>query len=325
MRFQPTTEQREFTSVLRDFLAGQDVPSIARAWAAGDVAPGRALWRKLAAQGVLALGIPEEHGGLGATEVDLVLAFEQLGKAAVPGPYAESAAVLPRLLEGGPAASHLDAIALGETMGTVALPPAVPYAVDAAEADAVYVVEAGQLTSGVVTDERTSVDGTRRLGVVQAGAPLAAVDATSAFDHGALTTAAYLLGLGGALLDQAVGYAKIRRQFGSAIGSFQAVKHALADVAVALEFARPLLFGAALAIGGPHASRDVSAAKLACSAAANRAARTALQVHGAIGYTAEYDLSIWLVKVRALSSAWGTARLHRDRVRAALTDEVNHG
>src|SRR5205085_1142952 len=86
------------------------------------------------------------------------------------------------------------------------------------------------------------------------------------------------------------------------------------------ELARPLLFGAALASQDTRA-RDVSAAKVACTDAAYRAARTALQVHGAIGYTAEYDLSLWLTKVRALVSAWGTQRFHRDRVLTAVRRE----
>jgi alkylation response protein AidB-like acyl-CoA dehydrogenase len=87
---------------------------------------------------------------------------------------------------------------------------------------------------------------------------------------------------------------------------------------VGLELARPLLFGAALGLDGPDAAREVSAAKVAGADAAYRAARTALQVHGAIGYTAEYDLALWLTKVRALVAAWGTPRFHRDRVLAAL-------
>jgi alkylation response protein AidB-like acyl-CoA dehydrogenase len=107
-------------------------------------------------------------------------------------------------------------------------------------------------------------------------------------------------------------------QFGQPIGSFQAVKHMLADAAVGLELARPLLFGAAIALGTPGAARDVSAAKVACTDAAYRAGRAALQVHGAIGYTAEYDLALWLTKVRALTSAWGTQAFHRARVLEAI-------
>lgn len=93
-----------------------------------------------------------------------------------------------------------------------------------------------------------------------------------------------------------------RTQFGVPIGSFQAVKHRLADAKIALEFARPLLFGAALSLR----PADVAAAKLKACEAAYATARTALQLHGAIGYTAEYDLSLWLTKARALRTAWGT-------------------
>ena len=127
-------------------------------------------------------------------------------------------------------------------------------------------------------------------------------------------------GLGRGLLELAAAHARQRVQFGQPVGSFQAVKHQLADVAIALEFARPLVFAAAIALGGgePQSARDVSAAKVACAQAANRAARTALQVHGAIGYTAEHDAGIYLTKVRALGPAWGSQAEHRARVLAAL-------
>jgi alkylation response protein AidB-like acyl-CoA dehydrogenase len=105
-----------------------------------------------------------------------------------------------------------------------------------------------------------------------------------------------------------------RKQFGQQIGSFQAVKHQLADVHVALELAEPLVFGAAVTMS----PRDVSAAKIAAGSAAYQAMRTALQVHGAIGYTAEFELSRWLLKVRALVTAWGTEAYHRERLMVAL-------
>jgi hypothetical protein len=94
----------------------------------------------------------------------------------------------------------------------------------------------------------------------------------------------------------------------------------LADVRVALDFARPLVYVAALSLqsGSPDGARDVSAAKVATGDAAYAAARTALQVHGAIGYTAEYDLGLWITKVRALLTAWGHPALHRARVLEAL-------
>ena len=105
---------------------------------------------------------------------------------------------------------------------------------------------------------------------------------------------------------------KQRRQFGREIGSYQAIKHALADVRIALDFARPLVYGAALG------EISNSAAKVAAADAAYLAARTGLQVHGAIGYTAEFDLSIWITKIRALVGAWGTPAWHRGRLRQDL-------
>jgi alkylation response protein AidB-like acyl-CoA dehydrogenase len=146
------------------------------------------------------------------------------------------------------------------------------------------------------------------------------VDRARAWDLAGLATAAQIVGAGYALLHRSTEYARARRQFGRPIGSFQAIKHQLADAHVGLELARPLLFGAAIAVAADSTTRprDVSAAKVAGTDAAYRAARVALQVHGAIGYTAEYDLSLWLTKVRALTSAWGTQRQHRDRVLAAI-------
>jgi alkylation response protein AidB-like acyl-CoA dehydrogenase len=91
------------------------------------------------------------------------------------------------------------------------------------------------------------------------------------------------------------------------------VKHQLADVRIALDFARPLVFGAALG------EVPVSAAKVAAGDAAYLAARVGLQVHGAIGYTREFDLGLWISRVRALVSAWGTPAHHRAQVLVALT------
>ena len=158
-------------------------------------------------------------------------------------------------------------------------------------------------------------------GRVLAGGPAAAAAVVRALDAGALASAAQLLGAGRALLEASVRYAGQRAQFGRPIGSFQAVKHHLADVAIALEFAGPLLYAAAVTLDGAgcHAARDVSAAKVACTDAARRAARVALQVHGAIGYTEEHDLHLWLTKVRALAGAWGSQAEHRARVMAAIS------
>jgi alkylation response protein AidB-like acyl-CoA dehydrogenase len=139
-------------------------------------------------------------------------------------------------------------------------------------------------------------------------------DIKRAYEFGALATAAQLIGAAEALLTETVDYAKQRSQFGRAIGSYQAIKHKLADVHIAIELARPLVYGAALSLE----PRDISAAKAAASEAGLLAARAALQTHGAIGFTQEHDLSLTLLRVQALRSAWGTPEAHRRRVLEAL-------
>lgn len=122
------------------------------------------------------------------------------------------------------------------------------------------------------------------------------------------------------MLDQSVAYAKQRTQFGRVIGSYQSIKHKLADVHIALEMARPLVYGAALSLADSSAdtARDVSAAKVAAADAALLSARSSLQTHGAIGFTQEHDLSLLLLRVQALRSAWGDPTLHRRRLLEAL-------
>jgi alkylation response protein AidB-like acyl-CoA dehydrogenase len=314
MRFALTDEQRAFADSLDALLASSDTVAAARAWAADDTAPGLKLWQRLADQGVNALLVKEDHGGLGASGVELAIAFEALGRHGVPGPWVESAAYLALALTGD---------ALGELTGgavaTVAAPPHTPYALDADVASRVYVVTGARLAAGTGGERVGSVDATRRLFRVSAGDPVDPIgDLGAALDAAVLACAAQLLGAGERLLADTVSYVKQRRQFGREIGSYQAVKHRLADVRIALDFARPLVGGAAMSLGSHDAVRDVSAAKVATGDAAYLAARTGLQLHGAIGYTQELDLSLWILKVRALVGAWGTAAFHRDRVLASL-------
>jgi alkylation response protein AidB-like acyl-CoA dehydrogenase len=300
MRFALTAEQRQFGASLHELL--------------GRV-PGEKAWPELADLGVPALAVPADRGGLGAEPIDLVVAFEELGHHAVPGPLIESMAAVPTLLAGLGDERWLPALASGELVAALAFPPHLPYAVDADTAGLVLAVDKDTVRLAEPTGAAlSSVDAGRRLFATEPGAELATDAATvgRAFDIGVLACAAQLLGAGRAMLERTTGYAKQRTQFGRPIGQFQAVKHHLADVHVALELARPLLYGAAVTL----TARDVSAAKIATSEAAYRSARTALQVHGAIGYTLEYDLGRWLTQVRALRSAWGTLPTHRARVMA---------
>jgi len=340
------SERDQFAATVHDLLSGADVPAAARRWADGDLTPGLALWRRLAALGVSALAVPEKWGGLGASPLDLVVACEELGHHALPGPVAESLAAVPALLAvladtgladtgladsgladsgepPGAGGEWLAELAAGDLIATLAMPPQLPFAADAGAAGLVLLAEDGAVYRARLGATRRSVDPARSLSEARAGEVLArdaAEAAARALDLGALACSAQLLGAGRALLEASVRYASVRVQFGRPVGAFQAVKHKLADVAIGLEFARPLLDAAATALGDDAATagRDVSAAKVACADAAYRAARAALQVHGAIGYTAEHDLSLWLGKVRALVPAWGSQAEHRARVVAGL-------
>ncbi|MBV8347972.1 MAG: acyl-CoA dehydrogenase family protein [Mycolicibacterium sp.] len=317
MRFGLDQQQRDFAASIDAAMAAADLPAVVRAWAAGDTSPGRKVWSRLADLGVTALAVPERHRGLGAHPVDLVVALERLGRWCVPGPVAESVAVAPVLLTDD---ERLEALAAGELIATVAMPPTMPRAVDSAAAGLTLLAQDGGVSEATAGSSRQSVDPSRRLYDVTAAGDPKPADVGRAFEFATLATAAQLVGAGEALLTAAVDYAKQRTQFGRPVGSYQAIKHKLADVHIAIELARPLLYGAALSLadGSADVARDVSAAKVAAAEAALLAARSALQTHGAIGFTTEHDLSLWLLRVQALRSAWGDPAAHRRRVLAAI-------
>ena len=317
MKFDLNSEQREFAASIDAALGAADVPEAVRAWVKGDSAPAAAVWNRLGELGVTALTVSERFDGLDAHPVDLVVACERLGHWAVPGPVTESLAVAPILLADD---DRCAALATGELIATVAMPPTVPRAVAADFAGLILLAADGTVCDATAGPDRESVDPTRRLSDVTTLGAGRAADTARAYEFGALATAAQLVGAGQAMLDASVEYAKQRTQFGRLIGSYQSIKHKLADVHIAVEMARPLVYGAALALADDSATtaRDVSAAKAAASDAALLAARAALQTHGAIGYTAEHDLSQLLLRVQALRSAWGDPATHRRRLLEVL-------
>jgi alkylation response protein AidB-like acyl-CoA dehydrogenase len=181
------------------------------------------------------------------------------------------------------------------------------------------------LAGGESVEPVRSIDGARALGRLldPAAGRLLDVDqsaASAAWQRGALGCAAQLVGLGRALLELSTQYVKERHQFGVAIGSFQAIKHHLADTLIGLEFAAPAVLRAAWSLdaGAASAGRDVAMAKALASEAAQRAAAVALQCHGAIAYTTEYDLHLFAKRVWASARSWGDADWQRARVGAAL-------
>jgi len=294
------SERGQFAEALHDLLGDAGVPAAARRWADGDLAPGLALWRRLAGLGVTALAVPEKWGGLGASPLDLVVACEELGHHAVPGPVAESLAAVPTLLaareDAGARGEWLPALAAGNLIATLAMPPQLPFAADAGAAGLVLLAKDDTVYRARLGATHRSVDPARSLSEAHGGEVLArhaTAAMAAALDFGALACSAQLLDAAAVALADDTGLAGT----------------GLAGTGLA---------GTGLA-GTGTAAGDVSAAKVACADAAYRAARAALQVHGAIGYTAEHDLSLWLAKVRALVPAWGSQAEHRARVVAGLT------
>jgi alkylation response protein AidB-like acyl-CoA dehydrogenase len=316
MRFSFTDDQRLFASTLRELLT-KECPAT-RVRAAWDDGTGHApdVWAQLGAMGLLGLLVPARDGGGGGTEIDLVLLLVEVGRAGVPGPVVEHAAVVAPALAGTPWAARL---ASGELVASAWLDG--PYAPHAGAAD-VIVTPSGVLEAFTLTDA-AGIDGGRRIATIAPVAPAAEVaglDVDLAADRAALGAAAVLIGVGLRLLDLAVEHARQRQQFGRPIGSFQAVKHLLANALVKVDFAQPAVERAAwsLATGQSTRARDVSMAKALASEAALQSARAAIQVHGALGYTWECDVQLFAKKAWALAAAYGDARHHRRRVADAV-------
>jgi alkylation response protein AidB-like acyl-CoA dehydrogenase len=328
MDFDFTEEQYALRDTARDFFAGECPPSRVRArW--GDERHDNALWRKMADTGFVGLTVPEAHGGLGLDEVDLTLILHEAGRAALSDPLLETTAIAaPLLVEAGTEAQQaqwLPRIATGEAVVTVQLDGA-RLAVDADVAQLLLLERDGQLHA--VPRERFQatrqpcLDGARRVFTVEAetgddtrmagGAEAAA----KAFDRGAAGTAAILGGISERLLEMTVAYVIQREQFGRPVGSFQAVKHKLAETMLLTEPSKAATWYAAYAIACDLDDRSeaASVAKSFATQAAAKASAEALQCHGGIGFTWEHDLHLWLKRGKALESSYGTAAAHRARL-----------
>jgi alkylation response protein AidB-like acyl-CoA dehydrogenase len=340
VRFAFTDDQKLFRDTLRAVLEKECTGEVVRrAWTT-ETGRSPSLWSKLAELGVIGLTVPEAHGGLGLSEIDLVLLLEESGRAALPEPILETTAVgAPLLAEAGGDAlrsAWLPRVADGSVRLTVGLAGA-PFVADAHVADLLLLQHDDELHAVAREDAEIvpehSVDGARRLFRIgwspsaatrlTTGAPARAL-LSRAFDRGALGASAVLLGLARHMIDITVEYVKVRKQFGSPIGSFQAVKHHLANALINLEFARPVVYRAAYSMSRAPASGPlhVSMAKAYASEAALLAARVALQCHGAIGYSYEHDLHLWMKRAWALAAAWGDASWHRARVGTLVLGEA---
>jgi alkylation response protein AidB-like acyl-CoA dehydrogenase len=333
MDFTFQDQQIEFQDAIRRFLVVEAAPELLREiW---ETESGRSsdLRAKLADQGLTALSVPEAFGGMGQGDLDWVLIQQEIGYHAIPDSLTDTAYLAVYLINHLPAdvalkKAWLPEIANGSARVAIGH-PVNPLVADAQLADLLLLWHSDEIHAlrrdQVKLTANTSIDQSRRLYKVDwtptdktRVCPASAGKALweGLLNRAVLANAAQLLGLAQRMLDLGIDYAAQRKQFGKPIGSFQAVKHQLADVAVKIEFARPVLVRAAYAVAREQPLHPVyvSHAKLACGDAAWLSARKSIQVHGAMGYTWEADLQMYMKRAWALDAAWGGRTLHKTRV-----------
>jgi acyl-CoA dehydrogenase len=336
-----SAEQHELVTVARKLLA-EPAGSLPPPWTARDEGIDRALWRSLGELGLLGLGMAEDRGGSGGGVRELCLVAEQIGAALARVPFAGTAAVL-----------AFDDDRVGPVAGgsTVAVPawetfPLVPgrratalelsgSTVDGEVRAVCFGMDADLLLAfagdtpllvdlagpGVERSPGDALDVTEPVATIRlARAAATVLDPVECTPRVLTVVAAELIGTGQRALDGAVEYAKQRHQFGRAIGSFQAVKHLLADRHVQLDGARLLVDDAAIAIdeGRPGTEVRARTALAAASEAAQSAAGDALQVHGGIGFTWEHPSHVFLKRTRARRSLFGSPARQLDSLASRL-------
>ncbi|WP_415953180.1 acyl-CoA dehydrogenase family protein [Streptomyces sp. KLOTTS4A1] len=350
----------ELRAAVRSLLTDRCAPAQVVARAESGEPHDRDLWKTLASDmGLAGLLVPESLGGQGAGAREAAVVLEELGRRVAPVPYLTSAVIATETLLGcaSTAAEELvGALAAGRSVGILALPlstaPSASYArieetggrltgritavADAASAD-VLLVPAGSglyavdtTADGVHLTAQTPLDLTRPLSVLTLeSAPgrllAAAGEADSAVRRGLRAGAALLaseqLGLADWCLTETVAYTKSRNQFNRPVGSFQALKHRLAELWLQTVHARAAARNAAdaLVTGSHEAPLAASLAQAYCSPVAVHAAEEALQLHGGIGMTWEHPVHLYLKRAKTDSIALGTAGAHREAV-AELVD-----
>ncbi|MFS2068338.1 acyl-CoA dehydrogenase family protein [Pseudomonas sp. CT11-2] len=342
MDFKFTADQILFRDTMRRFFLVEAAPEMLRELWETEAGRSPQLRRKIAEQGLTALSVGEAYGGLGCGDVDWALMMPELGYFAIPDSLAGTAYLAAAMLNALPDESlvkqeWLPRVADGSARIAVGHPINLLVA-DAHLCDLLLLAHEGEVHAlhrdEVKLERNSSVDLSRRLSHVSwtptdrsriADTQSGQLIWTDTLERGALATSGQLLGLAKRMLDLAIDYTAERKQFGKPIGSFQAVKHHLANVAVLIEFAKPVFYRAAYAVEHQLPNREiyVSHAKLAAGEAALLAAKMGIQVHGAMGYTWEVDLQIFMKRAWALVGTWGDRGFHKARVAEFVLDNVD--
>jgi alkylation response protein AidB-like acyl-CoA dehydrogenase len=348
--------ENELRASLRAMLAQRSPARHVLSWSESGQAMDSSLWQTLAGEmGLAGMAVPEEYGGGGASLREAAVVLEELGRAVAPVPFLGSAVIATSALLACRDAELLTKLATGEAVVALAVPlgagpaPApvtvrvqdqrlhgrIGLVADALAADVLLVPAAGGLYAvdalayGVTIERVVSLDQTRPLADLTFDAvPGRLVAAGEAADSaigaartaGAALLASEQLGVAEWCLESTVEYLKTRHQFGRPVGSFQAIKHRLADVWVDVTQARAAARYAATcaATGDADLPVAVSLAQAFCSPVAVKAAEECLQLHGGIGFTWEHPAHLYLKRAKSSSLAFGTADRHRAALAALL-------
>jgi alkylation response protein AidB-like acyl-CoA dehydrogenase len=345
--FELTEEQAALREVSRSMLAVSCPPQLVRSLASAGKDVDDKLWQRGAELGWVGLAVPEEYDGADQGLVELCLVAEELGRAAAPGAFIDSALIALALARWGQP-ELVPALAGGDLKASWAHHGSVTGSYDgdelvlsgragavqaAAAADWLLVTVASDQGRRLVLVERTrtsveprrTLDETRRwYDVALDGVRVRSADVVSAdeaeigwlTDASAVLTAADSLGVGERLLDMTVGYVKVREQFGRPLGSFQSVKHKVADMLTTLKGARAATYYAAMALdaGVAEATAAASAAKAFTGEGVATLAGEALQTHGGIGFTWEHDLHLYLRRAKVNEMLYGATAEHYERL-----------
>jgi len=332
MFFALTDDQREFDGAVRSYLSGRfDLAAVREVFedVTGDGHP-PSLWKAAAEQGWLAVTVPEEQEGLGLGLVEAQVIARALGAGAAPGPWRGTVLAAEAVRLAGSdeqKAAWLPKLAAGDAVGAFTLRGSAPGTLTAVEYGAVadvVVARSGDglaLITGATATPQGSYDATTRLASVEAGSGEALPGATASViaeleARATVLVAADLAGIAREAISRTVAYDKDRRQFGVPVGSFQAIKHALADLHVAVTLAEHAVLYAAHAVDVAldGAELAVAVAKAKASDAAVAATAAMIQYHGGIGYTWEHEAHFFYKRAKRLAGQYGDGDAQRARI-----------
>jgi alkylation response protein AidB-like acyl-CoA dehydrogenase len=363
MNYPISEDQGILQDSVRAFLAGRHGPARCRAFRAGGHGFDPAFWREMAAMGWLALRLPESLDGLGLSLDDAAILSKQLGEQAVADPYVVSS-LMPSVILGEAKScprAHPLAVSLaggdsclslmtGDTplvvagsriSGSASVHSAVPGGelLLLARDDlgyAILAIDPGR--AGLALKPHLQPDGSAGAVLEMTGMIVTEADRllvgdaawsawTRALHEGLIATAAQLTGLSQALLNMTVTYLKQRVQFGQAIATFQVIQHRLVDLFAAVRLSESSYRRAlrSYAAAAPDAPIAIHAAKARSSDVAFDVARAAVQLHGALGYTDECDVSVYFRSAETLCQRMGNSTTHRAAVWARFRSRENSG